>query len=42
MLHEIQQELFVLGADLATPHDARVTIPRIEEPHFAKLEGWIE
>lgn len=42
MLHEIQQELFVLGADLATPHDARVTIPRIEEPHFAKLESWID
>jgi cob(I)alamin adenosyltransferase len=42
MLHLIQQDLFVLGADLATPHDAKVTIPRIETPHFDKIESWID
>lgn len=42
MLHLIQQDLFVLGADLATPHEAKVTIPRIEPHHYSKLESWID
>lgn len=42
MLHLIQQDLFILGADLATPSDAKVTIPRIELSHYSKLESWID
>ncbi|MCC5925154.1 MAG: cob(I)yrinic acid a,c-diamide adenosyltransferase [Bacteroidetes bacterium] len=42
MLHLIQQDLFVLGADLATPMDAKVAIPRVESPHFNKIESWID
>ena len=42
MLHRIQSELFVLGADLATPTDAKVQVPRIESGHVATLESEID
>ncbi|MEM8485278.1 MAG: cob(I)yrinic acid a,c-diamide adenosyltransferase [Bacteroidota bacterium] len=42
MLHRIQSELFVLGADLATPTDAKVQVPRIEPGHVATLEAEID
>ena len=40
----IQQALFNLGADLATPgaEDERPQGPRIEARHVARLEGWID
>ena len=42
MLHQIQQDLFVLGADLATPENTNVTIKRIELDHYIQLENWID
>lgn len=41
-IHELQQLLFVLGADLATPLDAHVTPPRMEARHSEMLERWID
>jgi len=40
LLHSIQEKLFVLGADLATPLESRsnYTIPRIEESDAMQLE----
>ena len=40
MLTEIQHQLFVLGADLATPPSLRGT--RIEKDEIAVLEGFLE
>lgn len=42
MLFRIQNELFELGADLATPVDARPTVPRIESAHIDRLESDID
>ena len=42
MLSEIQIELFVLGADLATPTDAKVDVPRVASGHVEKLEKHID
>jgi cob(I)alamin adenosyltransferase len=44
LLTAIQNELFVLGADLAFPQDgdAKVNIPRIEDRHISKLEQSID
>ena len=42
MLHRIQSELFVLGADLATPLNAKATVPRIEKQHVTQLEQDID
>lgn len=44
VLTTIQNELFVLGADLAFPQDTgkEVEIPRIEDRHIAKLETLID
>ena len=41
-LSEIQNTLFVLGADLATPRDSKATVNRIEEQHAGQLEQWID
>ncbi len=41
-LDMIQHDLFVLGADLATPLDAKPFVPRIEEALVERLEGWID
>lgn len=42
-LNEIQQVLFVLGSDLATPLDeANAKVPRVEERHVAWLERGID
>jgi cob(I)alamin adenosyltransferase len=42
-LRRIQDDLFNLGAELATPADAlREGMPRIEQPHVAGLEKWVE
>ncbi len=42
MLHRIQSELFVLGADLATPISAKVNVPRIEAEQIERLENHID
>ena len=44
LLAQIQIDLFVLGADLATPLDAKITysIPRIEQPDVERLEHAID
>ncbi len=43
-LTAIQNELFVLGADLAFPQDAngKVNVPRIEDRHISRLEQLID
>ncbi|MEX2435158.1 MAG: cob(I)yrinic acid a,c-diamide adenosyltransferase [Balneolaceae bacterium] len=42
LLHEIQHQLFVLGADLATPQTKKVKIERIGKDEIQKLEDWID
>lgn len=42
VLSELQEELFVLGADLATPVDAKPIVPRVKEEHVADLETRID
>ena len=42
VLGDIQEELFVLGADLATPVDAKPMVPRIEDGHVERLEERID
>lgn len=41
-LLRIQSELFVLGADLATPMDVRVKVPRVNKPMITKLEKEVD
>lgn len=43
LLEQLQQELFVLGADLATPQtDTSKRVPRIEQQQVAQLEQHID
>lgn len=42
VLKSIQKELFVLGADLATPMDAKPVVPRITDEHVKTLEDRID
>lgn len=42
VLGDLQEELFVLGADLATPIDAKPVVERIEQDHVAVLEDRID
>ncbi len=42
VLGQLQEELFVLGADLATPVGARPVVPRITEDHVERLEALID
>jgi cob(I)alamin adenosyltransferase len=42
LLNEIQHQLFVLGADLATPHAKKVKIERIGKNEIQMLEDWID
>lgn len=42
ILRGIQSELFVLGADLATPTNVRVQVPRIRTDHVDRLERLID
>jgi len=42
VLGELQEELFVLGADLATPVDAKPLVPRIKDTHVTRLEERID
>ena len=42
VLGDLQEELFVLGADLATPLNAEPVVERIEEDHVSALEDRID
>ena len=42
VLKSVQKELFVLGADLATPMDAKPVVPRITDEHVKTLEERID
>ncbi len=42
VLGDIQEELFVLGADFATPVDAKPMVPRIQDEHVERLEARID
>lgn len=42
LLTRVQSDLFVLGADLATPPEARTRPPRITDAHIATLEQDID
>ncbi|MCY4672777.1 MAG: cob(I)yrinic acid a,c-diamide adenosyltransferase [Bacteroidetes bacterium] len=42
LLLRLQHELFVLGADLATPTQSRASVPRIQEKHIKSLEEDID
>ena len=42
LLQRLQNELFVLGGDLASPGDVSYPVPRIEADHVAGLEAEID
>ncbi|MGM0588325.1 MAG: cob(I)yrinic acid a,c-diamide adenosyltransferase [Bacteroidota bacterium] len=42
VLEELQTDLFVLGADLATPADSKAQTQRIQAEDVEKLEQWID
>ncbi len=43
LIQRIQSELFIMGADVATPHEPRAyTIPRITPTHASALEAAID
>lgn len=42
LLLRLQHELFILGADIATPAASRATAPRIQEEHIKSLEHAID
>ncbi|MDX1545576.1 MAG: cob(I)yrinic acid a,c-diamide adenosyltransferase [Rhodothermales bacterium] len=42
LLAQLQEDLFVLGADLATPPDTRARVPRIENGDVERLERAID
>jgi len=42
VLNDLQEELFILGADLATPVGAEPIVPRIQESHVEQLEERID
>ena len=42
ILHHLQQEIFDLGADLATPLDSKVKVPRVSAEQILQLEKWID
>ena len=42
LLHTIQETLFVLGGDLASPHETKYPVPRVERHHIEDLETAID
>ncbi|MFQ5570898.1 MAG: cob(I)yrinic acid a,c-diamide adenosyltransferase [Rhodothermales bacterium] len=42
ILARLQGELFVLGADLATPSESRAVVPRLDETYITQLEQDID
>jgi cob(I)alamin adenosyltransferase len=41
-LERVQQLLFRVGSDLATPLASEATVPRVEDKHVEELETWIK
>lgn len=41
-LEEIQADLFVLGADLATPRESSSSVPRVQSANIARIEKHID
>jgi len=42
VLGDVQEELFIVGADLATPVDAKPMVPRIKDRHVERVEERID
>ncbi len=42
ILADVQKDLFVVGADLATPEGSRANAPRITSEHITRLENGID
>ncbi len=42
LLARLQDDLFILGADLATPSQSRAVVPRIDQAHITHLEEAID
>jgi cob(I)alamin adenosyltransferase len=42
VLGDVQEELFVVGADLATPVDAKPMVPRVKDHHVERVEERID
>ncbi len=42
LLQTLQEDLFIVGADLATPENAKPVVPRIEASHVEALETHID
>ncbi|MFB6247522.1 MAG: cob(I)yrinic acid a,c-diamide adenosyltransferase [Salinibacter sp.] len=42
VLDDVQEELFVVGADLATPVDSKPLVPRVEDDHVSRVEDRID
>lgn len=42
ILQQLQSDLFVVGADLATPPGSRPVVPRVGADHVSKLENLID
>lgn len=42
ILHVLQQEIFILGADISTPLDSQHTVPRIKKTQITQQEKWID
>ena len=42
LIARLQNELFVLGGDLASPHETKYPVPRIEQRHSTALETDID
>lgn len=42
ILHILQREIFILGADISTPTESHYKVPRIEERQITQLEMWID
>lgn len=42
VLQRVQEDLFVVGADLATPMNAKPVVPRIDDEHVDAIEALID
>jgi len=42
ILEQIQNALFVVGSDLATPLNSKANVPRVESRHATELEQWTD
>ncbi len=42
ILSNVQSDLFIVGADLATPSESKARVPRVTSEHIARLESDID